>query len=244
MAQRSTRQRIEAKRKAQRKQSQLIVIGAVVLLAVLAVGVLILLNRPPQAAVQADADYSGLTQEIVDADQGVGFGIGDPDAPVTLVEYSDFSCPHCRDLAVVIEQLIDEYVTTGDLRIVFKPISFVNPPYSTAAAQAAVCAGEQGKFWEMHAAIWSLYDASGPGAYSQRQFAALAEAAGLDGDTFRSCYISASTTTKVQSVLNEAQLIGINSTPTMFLNGEPLIYRGAQSAYGDLKNAIEAVLGG
>ncbi len=244
MSQHSTRQHIEERRRAQRRRSRIILIGAVIGVALLVAGFLILLNRPVSSVPITGTDYEGLTQEVDNSGVGVGFAIGDPNAPLTLVVYSDFSCPHCHDLAKVIEQLIEDYVRLGTLRIVYKPISFVYPPASRPAAQAAICAGQQGKFWEMHNYIWALYESSGVGAYTQRQLAAGAESIGLDMQAFNSCFISAQTSILVDSVLEEASQRGINGTPKMYLNGVEVIYRGAELAYDDLRRAIEAQLGG
>lgn len=244
MSQRSTRQHIEERRRKQRRQSRLLLASVVIGIALLAAGFLILINRPVSNLPTVETNYEGLTQAVDDSGVGIGFAIGDPDAPLTLVEYSDFSCPHCHDLAKVIEQIIEEYVRPGNLRVVYKPISFVNPPASRPAAQAAICAGQQGKFWEMHNYIWALYEGSGPGAYTQRQLTAGAEAIGLDMQAFRSCFVSAQTSILVDSVLEEANQRGIMGTPKMYLNGDEIIYRGVELAYGDLKNAIESRLPG
>ncbi len=245
MARRSSRNRIEERRsQRQRRSRRTFLIVGVLVAAIGVVGIVIALTGPGRGAVAAvDTNYEGLTQEVDRTGEGPGFAIGDPNAPVTLIEYSDFSCPHCHDLTGAIHQLIDEYVTAGDLRVVYKPISFVNPPYSRPAAQAAICAGEQGKFWEMHDQIWALYDSTGPGAYTQRQLAASAEAIGLDGNEFRSCFVSSDTSSQVDAVLAEAQVRGINGTPTLYINGQQVGYRGADTAYADLKAAIEAELG-
>jgi protein-disulfide isomerase len=244
MAKRSTRNRIEQRRaQRQRRSRRTILIVGVLVVAVVVVGVVIALTGPGRGAVAAvDTNYDGLTQEVDRTGEAPGFAIGDPDAPVTLIEYSDFSCPHCHDLSGTIDRLIEEDVAAGDLRIVYKPVSFVNPPYSRPAAQAAICAAEQGKFWEMHDQIWALYNSAGPGAYTQRQLAAAAEAIGLDGGAFRSCFVSSDTSAQVDAVLSEAQVRGINGTPTLYLNGQQFPYRGAETAYADLKAAIEAEL--
>lgn len=231
--------------RAKRQQSRTRLILVVVVVAVVLVGLLIVLSQLGQGetAVALDRDYDVYTQEADRSEDAVGYAIGSPDAPATLVEYSDFSCPHCFDLSVVMHDVIDEYVADGSVRVVFKPISFVNPPYSAPAAAAAVCAGEQGKFWEMHDQIWALYEQTGPGAYVPSNLNSAAQAIGLDTTEFRRCYNDSETASEVTAVITEAQSKGITGTPTMFLNGEPLPYRGAEVAYTDIANAIEAVAG-
>jgi protein-disulfide isomerase len=232
--------RTQKRRQAQTRLIIIVTIGALLLF-----GGLVLLSLLPGNTdpISAAADYTGLQQEVIRTDTGLGFAIGDPDAPVTLVDYSDFSCPHCNELAGIIHQLINDYVRSGDLRVIYKPISFVNPPYSGPAAQAAICAGEQGKFWEMHDLIWSLYESAGPGGYTQRALVARAETLDLDIDAFRACYTSSETSRAVTDVLLEAQEKGITATPTLFVNGEEVVYRGADYAYADLAAAIRTNLG-
>lgn len=223
-------------------RSQVWIIVVVVIVALAIVGGLIALSSRPSVPAQAveGVDLSGISQEIVQINDAPGVALGDPEAPVTLVEYSDFSCPHCADLAsIAVDPLIEEYVRSGELRIVYKPITFVNPPYSRPAAQAFMCAAEQGKGWEMYEQIWGLYEASGPGAYTQRNLVGQAEAIGLDSGEFRSCYVSAETNQSIQAVLTEAQNIGIQGTPTLYVNGQPFTYRGPEAVYSDVKAYME-----
>lgn len=242
MAKSTTRSRIQERQNKRRKkaQTQLIIVVAVGALAV--VGLLIALtSRPASTAVAiSEFDFEGLTQETMRTNGGLGFAVGNPDAPVTLVEYSDFSCPHCYDLNGIIHQLIDTYGRDGDLRIVFKPIGFVNPDYSRPAAQAAICAGQQGRFWQMHDQIWMLYEQSSPRAYTNSLLTARAAEIGLDTDEFASCFNAAGA--EVDAILAEANRLGINSTPTIFINDSPAVYRGADTGFADLSAAIEAEL--
>lgn len=238
--------RTSRRRASERSNSRLWIVVVVAVVAVGMVGLLIALSAKPSVAVQvADGNYEELNQEVIQLNDAPGIALGNPDAPMTLVDYSDFSCPHCADLAELsIHPLIDEYVRSGDLRIIYKPISFVNPPYSRPAAQAFLCAADQGRGWEMHDQIWGLYQASGPGAYTQRNLVDQAEALGLDADEFRSCFVDPDTNQAVQAVLSEAQVIGVTGTPTLFLNGQQVGYRGAQAVYGDIKLIIDQNLGG
>jgi protein-disulfide isomerase len=243
MSRSQTRQRMQERRATQsRRRTQIII--AVVVVAVAAVAILVLLSRPGTDSVASVAsDYGDLTQEVLRDEQGIGLAIGDPNAPVTLTEYSDFSCPHCAHLSETIDKLIDDYVREGDLRIVYKPVAFVYPPYSTLAAQAAICAADQGHGWEMADQIWAMYNDTGPGAYTQQQFVTAAGNIGLDTSAFRTCFNSSATNQAVQDVIAEAQTLGITGTPTVYLNGEPLVYRGAEEAYGDFTAAIDQALG-
>ncbi len=238
-----TRQRAQERRQQRQRQMQIRIMIIVGLAALLGAVLLILISRP-QASTAAAFDYSGLDQTVDTSLGAPGYAIGQADAPVTLVEYSDFSCPHCRDLAPAIERLIDEYVRDGRLRIVYKPVSFVSPPNSTYAAQAAHCAAQQGKFWEMQSQIWSIFDSNGPGAYTKSILMSRAVQLGMDRDAFSTCFDSPDTFTAVSDVLTETQGRGINGTPALFVNDSQVPFTGAENAYDSLRTAIDAALGG
>ncbi|NDJ55126.1 MAG: thioredoxin domain-containing protein [Chloroflexi bacterium] len=232
-------------RRSQSRNQTPIVIGIAVAAVVLVVGVIAATVIPGGQAAAVSIDYSGLEQSI-DREYGagaIGFSLGDPNAPVTLVEYSDFSCPHCNDLSEAVHQLIEDYVRDGQLRIVYKPVAFVNPTTSTPAARAAVCAAEQGVFWEYHDVLWGIFRRNGPNAYTPaimtREFA---ELSGVSEAEFEACYSSPETIAEIEAVLRETQTIGVTGTPTLFVNGQTVGYRGAQFVYGDLVQAIDAEL--
>lgn len=246
MTKKSSSKTARGRRAQQRRQARTrLVIGITVGVLVL-VGGLILLSNPfasPDVDASALDRYQGLTQTI-DRSGAIGFAIGDPDAPVTIVEYSDFSCTHCADLSEIMHQIIDQYVHDGQVRLVYKPVTFVSPTYSTPAAYAAICAGQQGKFWEMHDQIWSVYRISTPTAYSARTFNPLAESLVADAAAYRSCISSADTAAEVDAVLAEASQLGVVGTPTVYVNGEQVGYTGADRYFGDLSSVIEILLGG
>jgi protein-disulfide isomerase len=242
MSHSSTRQRAESRREKRQRQARSRLIIGVVIGAVVLTGVLILVSIPRSNAAEAASDYSSLNQTIDDSG-AIGFAIGDESAPVTLVDYSDFSCPHCHDLSSAIDRLIDEYVRDGSLRIIYKPVSFVNPPYSIPAAQAAVCAGQQGKFWEMHDQLWSLYETKSVAGYTRPNLVDAAVAIGLDQDEFEACYSSEEALAEVQGVLEEVQALGIQGTPTLYANGQQVGYSGPDAFYEQMVLVIEAQVG-
>lgn len=244
MARNSTRKRIESKRAQRERQKQMRLIIGVAVVAVVVVAAVIVLTRPRNVDAVVDTTYEGIPQEVDESGTAVGFALGEPDAPVTIVEYSDFSCPHCYNLSGPMEQIVEDYVREGDARVVFKPITFVNPPYSRPAAQAAICAGYQGKFWEMHNQLWALYEGTGPGAYTPGQLNRMAQALALDMAEYEQCYGSSDVEAQIEAVLTEAGERGVTGTPTIFVNGQEVPYRGPEVVYDDLAVAIEAIAGG
>ncbi len=148
---------------------------------------------------------------------------GPVDAPVTIVEFTDYECPFCRRHATeILPVVLTRY---GDsVRYVVRnfPLAALHP-FAIAAAQAAECAYRQGRFWEYHDAL--LRDT---GPLSDAVLRAHAAAAGLDLAAFESCLQAEETRTAVARDLLDGWELGVNGTPTLFINGRRL--RGAKSA--------------
>ena len=137
---------------------------------------------------------------------------GEATAKVTLVEFSDFQCPFCgrhvRDTATQIDK---EYVSTGKLKHVFMDLPLENiHKIAFKAAEAAHCAGEQGKYWEMHDRLFENQNKLQP-------FASHAEVLGLDVTKFEECVNSGRQAAAIRQDMAEAQKAGVTGTPTFFL---------------------------
>lgn len=176
--------------------------------------------------------------------------LGNPSAPVTVVEFSDFQCPFCGRFFREAElQIIANYVKTGKVKFVYKDFAFLGDE-SISSAHAARCAGEQGKFWQYHdylfKYIWDNYYSKGKsgenvGAFSEAHLLQFAGAVGLNQADFAACVksdkykdaITASTATGKQN--------GVNGTPGIFINDTLIV--GAQP-YVEFAKAIDAALVG
>lgn len=231
---RSTRRQVARERARKRRQRQLITLGVIAVIAVVFVGALILLSQNSAGTELEVGDYNGIPQGV--EEDGTPY-IGEADAPVTLVEYGDFGCPHCADFASVSHQLIDTYVADGTLRYVFKPMGFVTQN-SPVAAVASLCAVEQGMFWEMHDALFTLLRTQGSAAFTQGSLIDAGDQIGLERSEFASCVRSSETRNKAQEIQNAATQLGINATPTLVLNGQFL--EGGALSYSSLEQAILA----
>ena len=147
--------------------------------------------------------------------------LGDPDAPVTLEEYSDFLCPFCqRHFDQTVPSLIEQYVKTGQVRYVFHdmPLAGLHPTAPSGHA-AARCAAEQGsaRFWSMHDELfvrqneWSQL--SDPTAF----LAGVAETTGVDKATYEECLAEGDAASQVQASVAAGQALGFNGTPSFQL---------------------------
>ncbi len=155
---------------------------------------------------------------------------GDPDAPVTLVVFSDFECPWCGKTEPVLKQLLKN--NKGTLRIVFKHLPLQMHPFAEKAALAAIAAQRQDKFWEMHDALFALKK------WSDNAIAKEAEKLGLDMEQFRKDFNSQDTRLQLAKDLNDAQNADVSATPSLFINGQPVKERSLPAMQKMIKAAL------
>jgi len=142
---------------------------------------------------------------------------GPADAPVTIVEFSDFECPYCRSMLGTIKNVQETY---GEkVRLVYRqfPLNSIHPN-AQRAAEASLCANEQGKFWEMHDLMFE--DQSGLSVEALTQKAKTLE---LDDATFETCLSSNKYAEQVKKDVMAGTVVGVTGTPAVFINGRPLI---------------------
>lgn len=157
---------------------------------------------------------------------------GPENAPVTLVEYGDYECPYCGDAYVVVKQLQEQM--GGKLRFVFRnfPLTQMHP-HAAHAAESAEIAGAQGKFWEMHDALYEHQK-----ALDDRRLTQYAQSLGLDAQKFEQELAAGAQTERVREDFLSGVRSGVNGTPTFFING--LRYEGDFDADSLLTTLQEA----
>jgi protein-disulfide isomerase len=141
---------------------------------------------------------------------------GNAAAPITIVEFSDYQCPFCARVNPTLAKVREAY---GDrVKVVFKDFPLGNHPQAPKAAEAARCAGDQSKYWEMHDAMFANQRALDVPALKQT-----ARAIGLNGTNFDQCLDSGKWAAAVRSGTELGEKMGVNSTPTLYVNGRALI---------------------
>lgn len=183
---------------------------------------------------------------IVPTDLVDGRTLGKADAKVSIEIWSDFQCPACRSLAVEIEpSIIAEYVVPGKVKFIYHDAAFQgqrgNPNYdeSVQAGAGARCAADQGRFWQMHDWIFANWSGENKGAYRAERLNAIADAAGLDRAAYDACMAANDKQSAVQAETQQGLALGVNSTPTLFINGTR--YTGAPTL-AQFSQLIEAAL--
>lgn len=175
--------------------------------------------------------------------------LGNANAPVAFIEYGDYQCPFCgRFFSQVEPSLRTDYINTGKVKMVFRNFQFLGPE-STAAGAAAYCAADQNKFWAYRDALYQAKvnevanngGSENDGFFSRSLFLKLANQTGLDTATFTSCIDGNKYASKVEKDKADASAVGVNSTPTNYINGQQVL--GAQP-YTAFKAVIDAALQG
>lgn len=223
----SRRQARLDRRKADQRKTQIrwliyILVGAVVVTALL-----VFANRPNAPVERTYTNKDGSV-------------LGAADAPVTLVEYADFQCIHCYNYYNDTQHdLIDQYVSTGQVRYEVRFVNFLGAE-SGAAAEATYCAADQNMFWEYHDVVFANYSSGNVGGYSVTRLTTFAESIGLDMDAFSSCLESGEKAAVIEANLAAAQADGVTGTPSLVLNGQLL--QGGALSFEALSAAIEAAV--
>jgi protein-disulfide isomerase len=185
-----------------------------------------------------------------------GNSMGDPSAPIQMVEYSDFQCPFCERFATETEPLlVENYIETGKVYFTYRSTgNWVSrnmgqgSTESQDAALAAYCAGDQNKFWEMHDSLYANNrDVEDQGAFTEGRLKAMAESIDLVINAFNKCYDSGQYTGQVQQDYTDALAANVQGTPsfviTFQVNGETqtMLIEGAQP-YTVFQQTLDSIL--
>jgi protein-disulfide isomerase len=159
---------------------------------------------PPQAAARVAATVT----------TGDNPSLGRRDAPVTIVEFSDYQCPFCRQfVSTTLPAIKSAYVDSGKVRYVFRdfPIDHIHP-YARKASEAARCAGDQGKYWQMHDLLFQNQQSLAP-----EQLPGLGSKLGLDATAFNACLSSSKYASAIQQNFGDGSAAGVRGTPSFVI---------------------------
>lgn len=219
---------LEEKRKESSSANPFLIPGAIVLAGILIAGAVFYTNSKSASRQlgTVSAPAGGVTTPSVPKAIGNLADddpfLGDPKAPVTLVEFGDFQCPFCARFFQTTEQeIMEKYVKIGKVRFVYRdfPIAAIHSE-AQKSAEAAECANEQGKFWPYHNMLYQRQSELGLQNYKK-----WAKELGLNPKQFNDCLDSGKYAKEVEKDLQDGQAAGVNGTPTTFVNGR--IVQGA-----------------
>jgi protein-disulfide isomerase len=162
----------------------------------------------PGGNVRADVSAPRKPYEILRFDSAVR---GPEHAPVTLVEFSDFQCPYCVKAASLVDEVLKAY--PRDVNFVYKNFPLPMHPHAADAARAAIAAGRQGKFWEMHDELFRHSASLDP-----ETIAGIARQIGLDGPRFQVDLASPEVAKQLDTEIRQGKVAGVNGTPSFFIN--------------------------
>lgn len=169
-----------------------------------------------------------------------GFTLGSDSAPVEVVEYADFECPACAQFAAVqMPTIREQLIATGKVRWRHRDFPLPSHPYSRFAAHAAHCGAEQGKFWEMHDQLFYNHSWAQTGRDPGRLFRDLAVKIGLDARAYDACMESGRHAGRIEASRVEGERIGVNGTPTFFVNGRRW---GGRNASDEFKRVADSLI--
>lgn len=247
--------KLEAQQRARQRQDMLRWLGAGLLVAFAAVAVLIWATREddqtgiaggPETAATVVAGPSLPSSVTVD-----GTTLGNADAPILVVEYGDYQCPFCTRFARQdMSKLVEEYIDAGYIRFQFHQLPIVGANSdgsldqegeSFRAAEAAMCAADQGYYWPYHDALYANSLGEFRGSFTPERLKRIAEQTpGIDVPAFSACLDNRTHQQTVVELADAAAAAGITQTPTFVVNGRPVV----GPDYDELKVIIEEQIAG
>lgn len=226
----ATRRRKTTSRRARpaKRETNWLLIGGIIVGAVVIFGLLALALQEPEAVSLADFCENNPENCIAK---------GTADAPVTIVEVSDYGCGHCRNFNLESADIIDqEYVESGQVRWVVLPYAL--SVQTTPAAESAYCAAEQDSFFAYHRQMFEIQTL--PAALTPAGFIESAGRAGLDLETFNTCLENDDYGSLVQENIRAARNAGVAATPTFFINGVKIEGNNPNGIFSEIETQLNS----
>lgn len=205
-----------------------VILGVVVIGGIAAIATIVLSSRGSGASSSSGVVNPG--------DLSAFPSLGDANAPVTVVEYSDFQCPYCALFAVQQKPaFVSTYIDTGKVRLVYHDMPLTQHRNSVAAAEAGRCAADQNAFWKLHDLLFAKQTEWESLPDPKQQFGAYAQQVGLDTATFNQCLSSGKHNAAILAAKQQAYDAQIPATPSFVINGK--VYQS-----NELNSAVEQAL--
>lgn len=231
-----TKQMSRSQKHRAKNRSRMLTIGVIVVGALLIAVALILPNAKPRADV--------VLPEKINRPAGEGLTVGDVTAPARIEVFEDFQCPACVQFTENIEPLVlEKLVATGKAYYIFQNYPFLDSnsaaKESRGAANASLCANEQGKFWEYHDVLFANWNGENQGAFGSVHLVEFAAALELNTEDFQACVDEDRFAAEVQASFENGEAMGVSGTPSVFVNGV-MIAPGYIPSFEDIAAAVEA----
>jgi len=179
-----------------------------------------------------------------------GTSMGNPDAPVKMDVWEDFQCSGCLSYSTNLEpQILQTYVETGKVYYTFHFYPFIDGGQGEShdAANAAMCAAEQGRFWDYHKIIFANWLGENVGSFTRPRLTAFAESISLDMIAFNQCFQENTYAAQIQQDMDEGSKLGVPPTPGIFVDGETVVSSAGANyipSFDDISRVIESGLVG
>lgn len=210
------REEIRKQRESQKRRTSLLILLGIIVLAFLIVAAIAIPMIKASTAPIGDIQIPVLNPRPM----ANGLSMGDPAAPVKVVEYSDYQCPYCKQFSTDFEPaIVKDFVATGKVYFTYIPYRVIGPE-SDAAALAAYCASDQNKFWEYHDILFANQTAENQGDFTDRRLLAFAEKIGLNMNDFKSCYSSGKYRDQLKLNMDAGTQAQVDGTPSLYVNGK------------------------
>jgi len=229
------------KKKRQQRMNTLLWVGGFIVLLIL-----LFISPTIYNSLKPAGSFVRITPETHPIEDGKA--IGNPNAKVKIEVYEDFQCPSCKRYVSTVEtQLVNStYITSGQVYYEFMHFPFIDTNSLTKeshqAANASMCALEQGQFWNYHDILFANQGAvENGGSFNDKRLQAFAESLGLDMTAFNQCFSANKYSSEIEADHQKGVAAGVTGTPTVFLNGTQ-VTPGFVPTYDELKSTIDAAL--
>ena len=241
----SKRQVASRRSRRQRSYNQLWIILGISTVALL-VFVVIILSNSQTVDTATIVQVTPLSQDVpVD-----WTSMGNPDAPVKMDVWEDFQCSGCLAYTTSLEpQILQTYVDAGKVYYTFHTYPFIDGGQGEShdAANAAMCAAAQERFWDYHAIVFANWKGENVGSFTRPHLIAFAQSIGLDMTAFNKCFQESTYADRIQQDVNEGTQLGVPPTPGIFVNGQMVVSSAGENlipSFEDISGAINGALGG